>query len=91
MLQFYSQEVVHVFLVSPLAHLDFTLTSRLDLYQYPIIYFEITFYQCLSNFLMLLAEARKGAHVHYPTKSHTPVKNKPVTKCTFELYMHISP
>lgn len=41
-----------------------------------MIYFEITLYQHLSNFSMLLSETRKRSHS--PTKSHNPIKNKPV-------------
>lgn len=48
----------------------------------PVMYFEISFYWYLSIFSMLLAEARKRSHVHYPTRSHIPTRNKSVTNNT---------
>lgn len=63
---------------SLLAHLDFIVGSRLDFHNYPIVYFDITFYQCLSNFLMLFTEAKKGLmfiiyQCHFPMKNRTVI------------------
>ena len=80
------------FVFPPLAHLDFTVGTRLGLHQYPVMYFEIIFCQWLSDLPGLLAEARERSHVRYPTKSHISMKKKWVTtQHTCELRANLPP
>jgi len=58
----YLEKVLYPFLFSPLAHLDFTLASRLYLYQYLTMYLKITFYHSQTFQCFLL---RRGKDLRF--------------------------